>query len=115
MSKITKIKTACLGLFILFLIMPINSSWAQGIVADHEAVAAFPTIPPSAIEDVTSDIHMYYRHTSHGSQPLQGMSMLLSEDNLYQYFDIYEESGDLGANGDTSWVIPIRAYLDESG
>jgi len=111
MNKITQFGAFSFSVLLLLVIMPFGPAGAQALIADHEAYWEFESIPSSVIEEVSANFHMFYRHTSHGSQPLQGMSMLLSENSLYQYFTIYEQGADLGANGDTSWAAPIRDYL----
>ena len=90
-------------------------------VADHLSPAAFSSIPASVIRQVRSDYRIFYGHTSHGSQVLTGMGMLQTEDTLYQVnngagsLSITEYSDDLGCCGDTTWVAPTRAHLNQQG
>src|SRR3989339_1684879 len=55
---------------------------ASNIVADHSAVATFDTgIPTQYVTDAKNNLHIYYGHTSHGSQPVSGLEMLQSPYN----------------------------------
>jgi hypothetical protein len=91
---------------------------ADAITADHTSCAAFDLVPASYIEDVKNDYRIFYGHTSHGSQVVTGMAMLLDEDPLYAYNDgpgsltLTEYGDDLGHNGDVTWVPITRSYLD---
>jgi len=88
---------------------------ASNIVADHSAVATFDTgIPTQYVTDAKNNLHIYYGHTSHGSQPVSGLEMLQSPYNTG--LDLTEnESADLGHNGDTSWVtITEEAIANDS-
>jgi hypothetical protein len=102
------------------MLFPVATA-ADSIIADHSAVAQFHTIPDSLVGDVKATYSIFYGHTSHGSQIVSGMSMLYDEDSLYRYNDgagslqLSEYSGDLGHNGDTSWVPITRQQLDEPG
>lgn len=74
-----------------------------GIIADHTAVAAFDRgIPGTAITNAKSNLHIFYGHTSHGSQLLTGMAMLGSPYyTAASHLDITEEPwADLGHCGD---------------
>lgn len=90
-------------------------------VADHTAPAAFSSIPASVIRQVRNDYKIFYGHTSHGSQLVTGMGMIQSEDTVYQVnsgagsLSITEYSDDLGCCGDTTWVAPTRAHLNQQG
>ncbi len=85
----------------------------DGLIADHEAAQAFEGIPAAAIYDaVAAYPHLYYGHTSHGSQIVTGMEMLRDYDPTYAMPDLTEESGDLGTQGYLGWVDQTRAALD---
>ncbi|MCP4569950.1 MAG: hypothetical protein GY841_20410 [FCB group bacterium] len=96
-------------LALLVLSTPVLSA---AITADHSTVTDFATIPPSIIDAIAADYHIYYVHTSHGSQIISGISMVESEDAAYDPPYYYEVSDDLGHNGDTSWVPNTRTYLN---
>jgi len=85
---------------------------AEAIIADHLAVSEFESIPDSVIEFIGDLYHIYYVHTSHGSQIVTGVSMIYDEDSTYVPPYCYEWGDDLGHNGDTSWVLNTRSYLD---
>ena len=94
---------------------------AQAIIADHQIVVDFDSIPTSYIEQVKSDYRMWYVRTSHGTQIETGMSILRDSSSLYDYNNgpgtLYLEvkADDLGHNGDTSWVPITRQRLDQPG
>ncbi len=90
----------------------VEATAAAAIVADHNAVAAFPQVPGDVIEQIRSSYNVYYVHTSHGSQIMTGLSMLETEDASYDPPPFYEAGDDLGHVGDTSWVPATRVYLD---
>jgi len=89
------------------------------IIADHQAAAAFTSIPTSAITNAKTNLHIAYGHTSHGSQLITGMNALASYNNLYAWnkggtsgaLDLhdYAMSGDVGYYPD--WVNNTRSYL----
>jgi len=84
------------------------------IVADHAAVAEWAAIPAASFADIRAGYHVFYGHTSHGSQIVTGLAMLADEDPvLYAPPAIQETGSDLGHLGDTSWVAPTRSYLDQ--
>jgi len=80
-------------------------------LADHSVTALFDQIPAAAIEGVSSDLRIYYGHTSHGSQLMTGLSMLESENPSYQRPHVHEPGGDLGHNGSLTWEQSTRAFL----
>ncbi len=84
------------------------------ILADHFSVADFLAIPDSSIAKVATDLSIFYGHTSHGSQLMRGLSMLLDEDSKYVRPHIQERSGDLGHNGSLAWNSTTRAFLADN-
>jgi hypothetical protein len=98
-----------------------NTHHDSTYVASHTAPAAFASIPASVIRQVRNDYKIFYGHTSHGSQLLTGMGMIQSEDTIYQVnsgtgsLSITEYADDLGYGGDTTWVAPTRAHLNQQG
>lgn len=85
---------------------------AETIIADHSAVPQFELIPSQVIEQIRAGYKIYYAHTSHGSQIGTGLDMLVAENALYALPTIHHPGGDLGHNGDTSWVLPTRSWLN---
>jgi hypothetical protein len=83
------------------------------ITADHLTVARFAGIPASYIQQIKADYHIFYGHTSHGSQIVTGCNMLYDEDTTYE-ISFSEYGDDLGASGDTSWVPITRERLNQS-
>ncbi len=94
---------------------------STGILADHTVIPAFDSIPVSYIEQVKDTFRIWYLHTSHGSQIVTGMLMLYEMDSIYNYNDgpgtlyLEEHAGDLGHNGDTTWVTYTRQRLNQAG
>jgi hypothetical protein len=85
---------------------------AQAIIADHNGVTEFYSIPLSYIQDIQNNCRIFYGHTSHGSQIVTGINMLEDEDAAYEGPVMTEYGSDLGHNGDVSWVVPTRTYLN---
>ncbi len=102
----------------------------QPIIADHNASAAFFSIPVAAIEQAKDTLHIAYGHTSHGSQLTTGMSALVGFMNglgyptdLYAYnsggsggaLDLrdtpFSGASDLGNPNYTAWEAATRDYL----
>jgi len=111
---------------VLFLVFP--SPLLSAIIADH-ATTDLGAIPASWINTVKDTLRLSYGHSSHGSQPVEGMKVLASNatyDTLYALnvdgaiqigilsLDDYTPAGDLGDNGDTAWATATRTYLDSS-
>jgi hypothetical protein len=88
---------------------------AAAIVADHSSATSFADIPTNVIEQIKTDYHIFYGHTSHGSQVVTGKNMLAAENSLYTFGGFTEYSDDLGTQGDTSWVPITRQYLNQQG
>jgi hypothetical protein len=102
---------------------------ARAVVADHTHTA-LSAIPPSWIEQARTDLRVFYAHTSHGSQIVSGMQVLMddeSNNHLYDFTsdgsvvegqlsldDHYGDMGDLGSSGYTGWADLTRDYLDSA-
>ncbi len=84
----------------------------DAVVAGHEVVAAFSSIPTTALDYVRANFNIYYGHTSHGSQIVTGLNMLAGEGTEYALPNFHEVGDDLGHNGDVSWAEATRSYLD---
>jgi len=117
MNRKTPVLVITLGLLCWNLLFSGTVAQADGIIADHSIIADFDLIPSSVFEQVKTNIRIFYIHTSHGSQIVSGMSILRDSSNLYDYNNgsgtlyLEEQSGDLGHNGDTSWVPDTRQRL----
>ncbi len=83
---------------------------AVSITATHQSANDFSNIPASYFTQVRSTFHIYYGHTSHGSQVVTGLYMLQSQDSeRYAIPDIYDDYNiDLG---DPAWETDTRNYL----
>ena len=101
----------------------------QPIIADHTHTD-LSKVPEYWIEQAKAQFRLSYGHTSHGSQIVTGMDVLMADplnNDLYDFnkngaivsdtlsLDDRTPSGDLGHNGDTSWADRTRTYLDGSG
>jgi hypothetical protein len=85
------------------------------IIADHSVIGDFSNIPAAAIAEAIQNLHIYYGHTSHGSQLVTGAQMLQNTTYNWNSISIEEEYSDLGHNGDITWADTIRNKLDEEG
>ena len=85
---------------------------AESIIADYQSANDFSQIPSLYLDLVRSELHIYYGHTSHGSQLITGLLMLENEDpTLFARPDIFDDYDmDLG---DPSWVSRTRKYLND--
>jgi len=109
------------GLGFLCMMFSAVAVQAEAIVADHNVIASFESIPASAIEQIKSSYRIFYGHTSHGSQIVTGMEMIWDGNPLYDFNNgtgtlyIHEYGDDLGGQGDTTWVPLTREHLAEPG
>jgi hypothetical protein len=96
---------------------PVNHD-AAGMVADHTAADDFDALPASYVRAAQSALHIFYGHTSHGSQLVTGIDMIAAAASAYPsaaQLDLTEYDGDLGTQGDLSWVDATRTALDAPG
>ena len=98
---------------VLAALLPFAS--ISAVTADHACVSRFPAIPPAVVEQIQSQYRIFYGHTSHGSQIVTGMSMVLAESALYEFPSLTEYGSDLGSGGDLSWATVTREHLDQPG
>lgn len=101
----------CFGALLLMVIFA-GPSAGQAIIADHTVCAHWVDVPESVIASVISDFHIYYRHTSHGLQLIEGLEIIEAEDSTYDLPYFSEVWDTLGNFGDTTWVPDTRAYLN---
>ncbi len=116
------------ALLIVSAALLINATPAlTAIVADHTTTNR-SAIPDAWINTAKSNLRLSYGHTSHGSQPISGMDVLVNTfGNLYSFngdggifpgtlsLHDYTPVGDLGHNGDTTWAANTRTYLNTTG
>lgn len=107
--------TLILGvIFTAAIVLSSETTNADPIIADHIASAEFDEIPAEYVSQIHDNYHIYYGHTSHGSQIMSGLETLEVENASYDPPYFHEVSDDLGHNGDVSWEPDIRAYLDSN-
>lgn len=109
---------------LLGLLVP--ASLPAAIVADH-TTTDLADIPTPWINTAKSTLRLSYGHTSHGSQPVEGMKVLASNATYGSLYALntdgtivsgvlslhdYTPDGDLGHSGDTAWATATRNYLD---
>jgi len=93
----------------------------QELVIDHTCLD-IAQIPENWIKKAKAEFGISYGHTSHGSQIVSGMRVLMDQSSLYS-FDQYgsrkslalhdrEPRGDLGNPDRTTWAIKTRKLLD---
>ncbi|MBU0498294.1 MAG: hypothetical protein KKC68_05875 [Candidatus Thermoplasmatota archaeon] len=111
-GKYSKMVLVISFFFIIGLFFCTFSIDAEPIIADHEAAANFENIPDEYLSSVHDDFHIYYGHTSHGSQIMTGIHTIELLNSSYDPPFFHEVGDDLGHNGDVSWVPDIRNYLD---
>jgi len=81
-------------------------------VADHTVIEAFDQLDQDDYAAVVEGLNIYYGHTSHGSQLVTGLA-LLAERFDPGALSLTEEYGDLGHNGDLTWLGLTNAHLNE--
>jgi uncharacterized repeat protein (TIGR01451 family) len=98
------------------------------IIIDHTCTN-LSQVPDYWIEQAKSLLRVSYGHTSHGSQPVTGMTVLENNtpSGLYDFntngdvtvgvlsLKDYTPSGDLGNPDRTTWAARTRTYLDGAG
>lgn len=93
----------------------------QPILVDHNSTD-ITAIPQSWIETAKDSLHIYYGHTSHGSQLIDGMNGLVEFANngglglalpadIFDGLDVHEASPDAGYYPE--WVNRTRTYLGD--
>jgi hypothetical protein len=105
----------------------LSSSHAAPIIIDHTC-SDISQIPESWIDEAKANFRISYGHTSHGSQIVTGMDMVINEHSSLYYYDytsgscsfndvflcdIYP-SGDLGNPDRETWAQRTRDLLDHS-
>jgi len=105
-------------------------SQAQGpIVIDHTCTH-LSSVPAYWIEQAKAELRVSYGHTSHGSQPISGMGVLMNDPSHGDLYDFntngavspgvlslgdYAPAGDLGSPDRTTWASRTRSYLNGPG
>ncbi|MHB0875719.1 MAG: hypothetical protein ACYC5O_06720 [Anaerolineae bacterium] len=98
----------------------------EAIIIDH-VNTDLSQVPVSWIEAAKAQLRLSYGHTSHGSQPISGMSAIAALNPAYSFntdggldaatlsLADYTPSGDLGNPDRTSWASRTRLYLGGAG
>jgi hypothetical protein len=102
---------------------------SEPIIADH-TTTDLSQIPSYWIAQAKASLRLSYGHTSHGSQVVSGMGVLMADllnNHLYDYNDTgnitpgvlsladYTPDGDLGNPDRTTWATRTRDYLYTPG
>jgi uncharacterized repeat protein (TIGR01451 family) len=102
---------------------------SQPIIIDHTCTN-LSEIPDNWIEQAKALLRLSYGHTSHGSQPISGMGVLMDDPSYGGLYDFntngaiepdtlsladYTPSGDLGNPDRTTWATRTREYLNGVG
>jgi len=105
------------------------TSFSQPIIIDHTCTD-LTRVPDYWIHQAKGQLRTCYGHTSHGSQPITGMEVLMNADPSSHLYDFNTDGavlsgvlsiedavpdGDLGHEGDTSWAERTRCHLDGAG
>lgn len=111
---------------LLFCAMAVVSQplLAQGIIIDHTCTD-INKVPADWINAAKGLFRLSYGHTSHGSQIVSGMLVLMNQNPFYSYnrdgtegalsLHDYEPSGDLGNPNRTEWASRTRTLLNSAG
>jgi len=94
------------------------------IIIDHTCTD-INLVPNYWINKAKSEFRIAYGHTSHGSQIVSGMKVLMAQSDLYSFnhngtnaalsLHDYDPSGDLGNPDRTTWAQRTRDLLDTPG
>jgi len=98
-------------LFIVLLLSTSSLSQAAGFIAGHSTANGFAAIPEPFLARVREQLHIYYNHTSHGSQLVTGLNMLAGQGVVLPGGLHDAASTDLG---DSSWPDITRTYLENN-
>ena len=122
MGKLNRI----LGYIMVFCFLAAASQplLGQGIIIDHTCTD-ISKVPTDWINTAKGLFRLSYRHTSHGSQIVSGMQVLMGQSPFYSYnqdgsggalsLHDYEPSGDLGNPNRTEWAARTRTLLNSQG
>jgi hypothetical protein len=134
-EEMRKLDVALILTMIFGMVFSSTFAQAQGIIINHNCTD-IAMVPPSFIDSAKAHFKMTYGHTSHGSQIVSGMSILMSHDDLYDFFNDhyyyrfgppnpiapagdlslwdYVPSGDLGNPDRVTWSLLTDVMLSNS-
>ncbi len=120
---------------VIGLICSFTPASAQGLIANHTCTD-ISQVPAAWIDSAKTVFKMTYGHTSHGSQVVSGMQILMNHDSLFDFFNDhyhyrygggnplapdgdlslwdYVPSGDLGNPDRVTWAARTRTMLTNS-
>ena len=118
-----KIRTAFATLVLMGLVCA--NAFCQGLIIDHTCTD-IGKVPPEAIAKARTTFKVAYGHTSHGSQIVSGMQVLIKTDpDLFAFgkrrhgkallFQDRVPRGDLGNPDRTTWARRTRDFLRGPG
>ena len=94
---------------------------AHALIVDHNCIH-IDNIPQEVIQEAKQQFKIAYGHTSHGSQIISGMTVLMGKNDLYSFnhngseyslsLHDYEPAGDLGNPNRTEWAERTRSLLE---
>jgi len=118
---------ACLKAFMALIILPspsgmiVSGSFIEPVIIDHTCTN-INQVPQHWIAKAKTEFRIYYAHTSHGSQLISGMEVLMAKSDLYSFnrkgkkgaLSFYDQKrwGDLGNPNRTEWSHRTRKLLD---
>lgn len=99
-----------------------SNNRTEPLIIDHSCTD-INKIPEHWIKKAQSEIGISYGHTSHGSQIVTGMKVLMDQSRLYSFdqhgskklLTIYESDlrGDLGNPDRTTWAARTRRFIEK--
>ncbi len=112
-----------------FMIALLSYSEVSAFIVDHKCTDS-SRIPTSWLRAARDNLRIGYSHTSHGSQLITGITAFRGSEGSRYYFTISdwdaepgifindlwanEGAGDLGHNGDLSWVAATETRLNDT-
>jgi len=115
-------------MYLLIILAPFiftrSASLTEPIIIGHTCTN-ISQVPEYWINKAKTEFRISYGHTSHGSQIVSGMEVLMAQSDLYSFnhdgtdgalsLHDYEPSGDLGNPDRTTWAQRTRNLLDTPG
>ena len=108
----------------LALLFSAGVLFSQGTIIDHRCID-IAQVPDTWVSQAKTQFKISYGHTSHGSQLISGMTVLMGQDSLYSFngggtggtlsLHDAEPAGDLGNPDWTTWAARTRTLLNTPG
>jgi len=102
-------------------VMIVSGPFIEPVIVNHTCTN-INQVPQRWIRKAKSEFSIYYAHTSHGSQIISGMEVLMAKSDLYSFnrkgkkgaLSFYNQKrwGDLGNPNRTEWYYRTRKLLD---